>query len=216
MKDEFKATFSIEVAPDEVWPALARKPDDPSQSAIESPPGAQVWLPGFEMTGEVLEVAPGQSLRLRKDAMPCKGTEILITLEHEGSGTKVTIVQSGFGARFDAALKWLAIGWDFIVKDFALYLETGVCAHRHLNAWGAPLGAETRERASGLVITALTPDTLAARAGLQPGDRLLTVAGATVGCVRDLTIALRTQQGAQSVELAWVRGRERMKGRGSF
>ena len=216
MKDEFKATFTVEIAPDEAWPALARKTDDQRQSAIESPPGTQVWLPGWEMTGEVLEVVPGQKLLLRKDAQPCKGTEILITLEQEGSGTKVTIVQSGFGAHFDAALKWLGLGWDFIAKDFALYLETGVFAHRHVNAWGASLGADVDETASGLLTKRVQPNTLAARAGLQPGDRLLTLAGATILNIRDLVTALRTQRGAQGVELVWVRGREKMTGTGSL
>jgi uncharacterized protein YndB with AHSA1/START domain len=209
VKDEFRATFSIDAAPDEVWEAFARKPEDHSQSAIDSPLGTQVWLPGWEMTGELLDVVPQREIRLRKDAEPCKGTEILVTLEHEASGTTVTVVQSGFGARFDVALKALAIGWDCIVSDLALYLETGVIAHRHHNAWGPGLGADTRETASGLIVTRVRPDTLAARAGLQAGDRLLTLAGASVVCTRDLTTALRTQRGAQSVELAWVRGREK-------
>jgi uncharacterized protein YndB with AHSA1/START domain len=216
MKDEFRTTFTVEVGPEEVWPAVARNPADHRRSAVDSPPGTQVWLPGWEMTGEVLEVTPGQTLRLRKDEQPCKGTEILITLEHEGSGTKVTLVQSGFGAFFEAALKVLSVGADFIFRDFALYLETGVSAHRHFSVWGPSLGADTKETASGLMVERVTPDSLAARAGLQPGDRLLTVAGASIADMRDLVIALRTQQGVQSVELAWVRGREPMQGKGSL
>jgi uncharacterized protein YndB with AHSA1/START domain len=215
-KDEFRATFTVELSPAEVWAALARKTEDRGASAIDSPPGTQVWLPGWEMTAEVLSAAPEQSLRLRKDAEPCKGTEILVTLEHEDSGTKVTVVQSGFGARFDIALDSLAIGWDFIVKDLALYLETGVLAHRHMNAWGPSLGAMTRETPSGLVVTRVGPSTLAERAGLEVGDRVLTLAGATVASTRDLAIALRTQRGAASVELCWVRGREKQTGSGSF
>jgi hypothetical protein len=216
MKDGFKATFSVEVAPEEVWPALARKTEDPGQSAIDSPIGTQVWLPGYEMTGELLDVIPGRRLLLRKDAEPCKGTEILITLEDADSGTKVTIVQSGFGARFDLALKGLEIGWDYIVKDFALYLETGVIAHRHLDGWGGPLGAEMKETASGLVVTRVSSKLPAGRAGLQPGDRLLTLAGATVVNTRDLMVAWRTQRGATSVEFAWVRSRQRMSARASL
>jgi uncharacterized protein YndB with AHSA1/START domain len=216
MKDEFVATFTVEIAPDDVWPALARRTDDHTQSATDSPPGTQVWLPGWEMTGEVLEATPGKRLLLRKDAQPCKGTEILVQLEHEESGTKVTVVQSGFGAFFEIALKELALGWEYIWKDLALYLETGVLGHRHMNAWRPGLGAFTKETASGLTITRVQPDTFAARVGLQAGDRLLTLAGATLTMTRDLVVALRTQRDAKDVELAWVRGREKLKGRGSF
>ena len=212
MKDEFRATFSVEIAPERVWPELARDTQDHGRSAIESAPGTQVWLPGWEMTGEVLKVVPGEQLLLRKDAQPCKGTEILITLEAEGSGTSVTIVQSGFGAFFDKAINWLGIGWEYIVKDLALYLETGVVAHRHHHAWGLGLGADIRESPTGLVVTQLTGDGIASRAGVQPGDRLLTLAGAQIASTRDLVIALGTQRGLKSVDVSWVRGRERAQG----
>ena len=208
MKDEFRATFSVTIAPERVWPELARSTDDQGGSAIESAPGTQVWLPGWEMTAEVLKVVPGEQLLLRKDAQPCKGTEILITLEDQAGGTRVTIVQSGFGAFFDAAVNWLAIGWDYIAKDFALYLETGVLAHRHHNAWGLGLGANVRETPAGLLVIDVTSDGIAARAGLCAGDRLLTLAGASIANTRDMAVALRTQRSVKSIDFAWVRGRE--------
>jgi hypothetical protein len=212
MKDEFRATFSVSIAPARVWPELARSPEDHGQSAVESGPGTQVWLPGWEMTAEVLKVVPGEQLLLRKDTQPCKGTEILIALEDEGSGTSVTIVQSGFGAFFDKALNWLGIGWDYIVKDLALYLETGVLAHRHHSAWALGLGADILESPTGLVVAQVSGDGIASRAGVQAGDRLLTLAGAQLANTRDLVIALGTQRGVKSVELSWVRGGERVKG----
>jgi uncharacterized protein YndB with AHSA1/START domain len=212
MKDEFRTTFSVSIEPDRVWPELARRPEDHGQSAIESEPGTQVWLPGWEMTAEVLKVVPGEQLLLRKDAQPCKGTEILIQLEHEDTGTRLTVVQSGFGAFFDKAVDSLAIGADFIFKDLALYLETGVFAHRHLNAWGPGFGAFTRETPTGLLITQVTGDGIAARAGLRAGDRLISFAGASIGNTRDLSVALRTQRGVKEVELYWVRDREKAKG----
>ena len=216
MKDEFRKRFSVEVAPEEVWPALARKTDDHGQSASDSPPGTQVWLPGWEMTGEVLEVEPGRRLLLRKDAQPCKGTEILVELEHEGSGTVVTVVKSGFGAFFEAALKYLSIGADCIFADLALYLETGVLGHRHMNAWAVGLGADTQGTPGGLVVTRVQAGGFAERAGLQPGDRLLELAGASLTCTRDLTIALGTQRGVKETSLAWVRGREKHRSSASF
>ena len=50
-----------------------------------------------------LEVEPGSKLHVRKVTEPCAGSEIVIVLEHEGSGTKVTVSQSGFPAWFASA-----------------------------------------------------------------------------------------------------------------
>lgn len=206
LEDAFETSFTIDISPAEVWPLIARKPDDKSQSAADSAPGAQVWLPGWEMTGEVLETAKNERLLLLKDAQPCKGTEILIELEAKGGGAKVRLVQSGFAANAQIALNMLGIGADFIFRDFALYLKTGVLANRHMNAWMvAPLGAETEETPAGLRVANVAGDSHAARAGLQKGDYLVTLAGANVVNTRDLWTALRTQAGAEHIALTWAR-----------
>jgi hypothetical protein len=215
--DAFKATFTIEIAPGKAWPLIARRVDDKKQSAVESAAGTQVFLPGWEMTGEVLETAPGKSIKLRKDSMPCKDTVILIELEAEGSGTRVRVVQSGFGIDTLKALNTpLGIGAFWIFSDFAFYLETGVMAHRHMSSWSVSFGARVEETPAGLRMLAVPPNTFAARAGMEAGDRLITLAGASVLTERDLVIALRTQQGQERVQLYWARGGEKMSGYGTF
>ncbi len=217
--DTFEATFTVSIAPDEAWPLIVRKVEDKTQSAVESAVGTQVFLPGWEMTGVVLETASGKSLKLRKDAQPCKNTVILIELEAAGSGTRVRVVQSGFGIDTKAALNTpLGIGADFIFTDFALYLETrgGVMAHRHMSSWAVSFGADVKETSAGLLITKAPENTFAARAGMQAGDRLITLAGAAVISWRDLVLTLRTQMGQERVQLSWARGSEKMSGYGTF
>lgn len=215
--ESFKTTFTVEITPANAWPLIARKVDDKSQSAVESAPGTQVYLPGWEMTGEVLEATPGKALKLRKDTFPCKDTIILIELEAEGSGTRVRVVQSGFGIDTAKALNTpLGIGAYFIFSDLALYLETGVMAHRHMSSWSVSFGGNVEETPAGLRVVSVQPDKFAAHAGLQPGDRLLTLAGASVLTERDLVIALRTQHGQERVRLYWARGGEKMSGYGTL
>jgi hypothetical protein len=217
--DTFEATFTVSIAPDEAWPLIARKIEDKTQSAVESAPGTQVYLPGWEMTGVVMETAPGKSLKLRKDTQPCKDTVILIELEAAGSGTRVRVVQSGFGIDTKAALNTpLGIGADFIFTDLALYLETrgGVMAHRHMSSWAVSFGADVKETDAGLLITNVPENTFASRAGMQAGDRLMTLAGAAVISWRDLVLTLRTQMGQERVQLYWARGRDKMSGYGTF
>lgn len=214
--DAFATTFTISITPEEVWPKVALQVADKTEGAADAAAGTQVWLPGWEMTGEILDTVHGKKLSLRKDAQPCEGTEILIELEAEGSGTRVRLVQSGFGTNPQIALNLLGIGADFIFRDFALFLETGVIAHRHMNAWSVFLGADTQETPAGLTITNVVANTLADRAGLRSGDQLVTLAGSNVVSTRDLWIALRTQRGVERIELAWVRGREKMTGYGAM
>ena len=130
MGDRFEAVFAVDAPADEVWNAFVR--DDTSDPA-------RWWLPGFDATGEEIEVDPGRLLRVHKDSFPCQGTEIAVTLAATETGTKVTVVQSGFGAIFDEMLDALEIGWSHIIADLALNLQRGVRAGRHQRPW-ATLG----------------------------------------------------------------------------
>jgi hypothetical protein len=218
MKDRFEATFSVDLAPTEVWSAIARRTvGTPEETrGDDAVVGEQVWLPGFDGTAAVLESAPNKSLRMRKDTMPCEGTEIAVTLEAEGTGTRITIVQSGFGAFFDIAANLLGIGWDMIIRDLALYVERGVIAHRHFALWGPNLGARLQQHESGLIVHDVTPDTLAARVGLQPDDHLISISKAPVVNERDLAFVLRALKPGSETQVAWLRGRAMMSGSAAF
>ena len=87
--DRFETTFSIAASPDVVWKRLDQQD------------GEGHWLlPAFEGLGEEIDVETGSRLHVRKVTEPCAGSEIVIVLEHEASGTKVTVSQSGFPAWF--------------------------------------------------------------------------------------------------------------------
>lgn len=198
MNDRFEATFVVNVPARDAWEAFVRE---------EGSDPAHWWLPGFEATGEEIEVDPGRLLRVRKDTFPCEGTEIAVVLESAETGTKVTLVQSGFGAIFNEMLEALEVGWSHIVADLAIYLERGVRLQRHLRPW-ATLGCELRSTAAGLEIGAVIPETFADRVGLTSGDILVSVGDAPVVTRRELETLMRVFRAREKVEATVVRGRE--------
>jgi hypothetical protein len=198
MDDRFEATFIVAVTPEEAWRAL--------EHGRPTAPGEPWRLPAFEAPADELEVEPGRSLRVRKAAEPCKGTEIAITLEAAGSGTRITVVQSGFGAAFESAANVLEVGWTHIVADLALFLERGVAGGRHLMPWGG-LGCTVRAVPAGLEVTAVHGGTATAL-GLDRGDILVAVNGAPVVVERELAAVLRAARGRGDVAVTFVRERE--------
>ena len=111
--DGFEATFVVRTPRDKVWELLASA--TPAADVLPPPEPGQRWMPGWEAPADDIEVVPGESLRTRKARQPCIDTEIVIRLEDEATGTRITLIQTGFGAGFDQARSWLSAGWWTIV-----------------------------------------------------------------------------------------------------
>jgi PDZ domain/Activator of Hsp90 ATPase homolog 1-like protein len=202
MNDRFEATFVVHASTEQVWERLSTRKGD-------------LWrLPSFDGLGEEILVEPGQQLHVRKVTEPCAGTEIVITLEHEGSGTKVTVVQSGFGAMWTFAADALEVGWRHILADLALYLERGVHGSRHMRRWGN-FGCVFKDTDFGLEVVSTMGDSLAQRVGLAPGDVVVAVAGAPVVIRAELESLMRVLPSGETVEVEWVRGDSKLEAKGA-
>lgn len=207
--DGFEATFVIRVSAAEAWEHLVAA--DAGRELEEE----QVWLPGFQDVAEVVEVDRGRSLRARKLNQPCAGTEIVVTIEDEERGARITVSQHGFGPGFGALRPWLATGWPAIVTDLAIVLERGVDPGRHLGRWAA-LGGDVTETPLGLEVGDVVGGALAAQAGLRDGDVLLALAGAPVTSIAELALVLRGPVAAgQPTEVTYLRGAEVRTGTGT-
>ena len=205
MDDRFEATFVVDTPQADVWRRLRDAAPLGDQAEGETlSRSARWWLPAFESPADELDRVEGRSVRLKKAAEPCAGTEIAISLEASSGGTKVTVVQSGFGALFDQMLNALSIGWSHIVADLALFLESGVRGGRHLAPW-ASLGCTVREVPTGLGVDNVFGG-LAAEVGLEPGDVLLAVGTAPVAFERELQTLMRVFGTGDKVEVTWARG----------
>jgi hypothetical protein len=211
MRDEptiFEVTFTVDADPPVAWKALEGLQVG---RVDEHATPRRWWLPGFESTGTEVAAAPGDRLTVRKDAFPCEGTLIAITFEHTGTGSRVTVTQSGFDEAFvRAAGEGFWIAAEQIAADLRLFFETGVLGGRHGRPW-AFLGCDAVETPLGIEVTGVADGTWAARAGLAPGDVLLTIAGAPLTALRDFVTVQRVVAPGADVSATWARGGQRIE-----
>jgi hypothetical protein len=184
--DGFEATFRLRVDRATAWERLTG----------EGPSDRHRWLAGFDAQATVQEMDAPNRLRATKDDQPCAGTDIVVTLTDEATGTTIHVVQSGFGDWFPAMRELLSVGWCYIVADRRTFLATGVHARRHLRAWG-DLGADASADDGGVRVRSVRPGGLAERLGLADGDLLVTLADAPVTSLAELATILRTLDGSR-------------------
>ena len=219
MKDDFEATFVVDLAPDEVWETLTTR-------TVQAETGGDVHyvLPGFPSFAALplpgagcplIEMEPGRLLRVKKDHQPCAGTEIAVRLEQAETGTRVTVVQSGFGPFLDIVGRDTVFAHgNQIMNDFRLYLERGLTVPG--TVWGANLGARTQQTPVGLEILGIDAGGFAETAGLRVGDLLLTLRGIRLHDTQQLGTVLALTEAGTSADVSWARGRDAMSGKATF
>lgn len=117
-------TRNVEATPGKVWEVLSdgwlyplwvvgaarmREVDDHwPQRGAQLHHSAGVWPLLVDDTTEVVEVSPGEMLRLRARGWPAGEAEVVITLTPQGSGTRLTVREdavSGPGRLVPSALR---------------------------------------------------------------------------------------------------------------
>jgi hypothetical protein len=152
----------------------------------------------------VVDAEPPHHLRAIKDDEPCAGTDILITLEDDDTGTRIHVVQSRFGDWLPAHYEMMAVGWRYIVADLHTYLSTGVHARRHLRPWG-DLGADFTAIDGGIRVDRIRQGGLADQLGMADGDLLVMLGGAPVASIDDLVTVLRVLDTSTRPVAEWIR-----------
>lgn len=164
----FERTFTVAVPVGKAWAAFV-KPEE-----------RQVWMgvrPAELEMGET-KIGPSERHRRLSWSNSPAGLEgwhdTTVTFEEVSSGTRITIVRSGFGDSED----WRHFaestngGWDEMIADLVLYLDAGVPGSRHFS-FRSGLGATTQQSGAGLRVTHVVPGGFAAGAGMQSGDLIL-------------------------------------------
>ena len=211
--DGFEVTFTVATPRQEAWDRLQGAV--PASDRIPAPRPGQWWLPGIEGAADELEAVPGERLRVRKATFPCEGTEIVVTMEDADTGTRITIVQTGFGAGFEQQRPWLEAGWQAIKADLYVFFDRGIALGRHLRPW-ASLGCAVTEGPAGLTVAAVEPGRLAAQAGMQPGDLVVTIDGSPVLTVDELAVVVRMRRSGDMAKIRYLRGTEVLTATGTF
>lgn len=206
----YERTFVVAVPVAKAWRAFA----DPAER--------EAWMGGrpaadFE-DGEmkVSAVEPNRRLSWSQSQAGLDGWyETTVTFEEVSSGTRITIVRSGFGdsEAWHHFAENTEAGGDELIADLILYLETGVRASRHFS-FRSGLGATTLPSGAGVQITHVVPGGFAAEAGMQAGDLLLWLNGAPVVRLSDVGFFTREHAPGEEIEAAYVRGGEVLRGRG--
>lgn len=189
-RDRLEHTFVVAVPVERAWQAFTdgaeRSQWEAPEYAIDPRPGGKLrWrIPPWDpVEGEVLEVEPHRRLATTEGAGILDGaTQVTVTFESVERGTRITVVQSGFGtgAGWQDQLEGHRHGWLRSLRDLALYLEAGVASRRFFARWRCDLGMFLSETFTGLRVTEVLPGGWAEEAGLRPGDLLLYVAGLPV------------------------------------
>ncbi len=208
MSAKYERTFVVAVPVAKAWAAFA---DEQEREA---------WMgtrpAGLEL-GEIKvgDVEPHRRLSWSQSQPGLDGWyETTVTFEEVSSGTRITIVRSGFGD----SEAWLHYaenttrGWDEMIADLILYLETGVRGSRHFSMRSG-LGATMLDSGPGVRITHVVPGGFAAEAGMQAGDLLLRLNGASVLHLSDVGFAGREHAPGEVIEAQYVRGGEVLRGR---
>lgn len=200
---QFEATFRISLDRATVWRRLTER---------RSGEDDELWMPGFDSAATISQTDPEQLLHVVKKDPPVAGTDIVVTLADDEHGTRVRVVQSGFGehhGELRGPAELFEIGWRRIIADLHTYLATGVHARRFLSAW-ADFGADSISDAGGIRVQDIRPGGLADRLGIHDGDLLITLADTPVTTVGELLTVLRvldtTHSGNGSHPAAeWIR-----------
>jgi uncharacterized protein YndB with AHSA1/START domain len=201
MGTAYERTFVVAAPATSAWLALT----DPEQREAWMGNPQRDRFEAGEITIDAVEPLRSLSFSQRYGGLG-GGYQTTISFAEVPAGTRMTIVRSGFGdsEAWRHYVQHTARGWDELIADLILYLETGVRGGRHFS-FSSGLGATMLESGAGVRITHVVPDGFAAAAGMRAGDLLLRLNGASVVHLTDVAFLGREHAPGEIVEVEYVR-----------
>jgi uncharacterized protein YndB with AHSA1/START domain len=226
MSDHVEQTFVVAVPVERAWQAFTDATECAKWQApeyeIDPRPGGKLrWTipPWDAVHGEVLEVEPGRRLVTTEGEGVLDGTtRVTVTFESVTAGTRITVVQSGFGtgAAWDDQLEGHRHGWAQAIRDLVLYLETGVVSERFFTRWHCSLGMFLTETAAGVRVTEVAPGGWAEEAGVHVDDVVLYVDGVPIFERPDLWVFQTHRRPGDHLDIEVARAGARVRGTGTL
>jgi len=220
MGSKLERTFVVSVPVERAWKAMTDVEElnewyFPTRVAADG--SASTEILGQERSSEVVEAVPRKMFRTRTVLTGREGfgvdagtREMMAVFEATDKGTRITITHSGFGD--DVDLTAVSHGVDETIADLILYLETGVAFPRHHHGEKSWIGFSAKEVRAGLEVMAVQPGTFASRLGLQLGDLLVELVGASVFGFAEVQFFTKEHASGEKAEAAWVRDGKLMRG----
>ena len=179
------------------------------------------WDTGWYVSGtvEVLEKPSKVILEWRGKDAPGT-TPVAITLEPAGEGTRVQIVQSGFGEgkRWDASKELAAGGWETGLENLESIFDTGADLRVTRRPMLGIMGNDFNEEIAASIGVPVTEGTRLAdvvegmgaeKAGLQGDDVIVAMGGISIRDWGDLGPILQSKQAGDVVGVVFYRGAEK-------
>jgi uncharacterized protein YndB with AHSA1/START domain len=224
MGGSFERTFVVSVPVERAWKAMT----DPEElnkwyfpMSMAEDGSMQTEILGEERRTEVVAFEPLRMFHTRTTLTGQEGfgirpgaREMVCVFESLETGTRITITQSGFGEGADAEIDIAntALGMNETIADLILYLETGVAFPRHHHGERSYHGFTAQQTPAGLQVRSVQADTFAAKLGLQPGDILVELGGASVFGFAELQFFTKEHAAGEQASAAWVRDGRLMRG----
>jgi len=201
---EWERTFDVAAEPKRAWQEFAESNEPQAwNNAFRGDP----YFSNGAVRVEIQERDPERLLRWEESEGDDR-VEMTVTFTETETGTRITIVRSGFGEGEDWAARHSArlLGWTEAMHDFAVYLATGIALDRlHFLHWRVSSQMAVVDVAGGLRVVWAAPGGWAATAGLEPGDLLVRIAGAPVFDRSDLWLLQVILEPGTNVSVEYVR-----------
>jgi uncharacterized protein YndB with AHSA1/START domain len=224
---KFEKTFTLAVPVEKAWQAFT-DPElievwltGPVEKAEVKPGGQVAWAADEygQLVWDIVEVEENRRLVYREGPgiLPTD-TEVTVTFEEAGAGTRLTVTQAGFGEGVDwaANIENVGLGWSQTLAALDLYLRTGVRLDRFFTTFKSDLGLQADDVLAGPLVVSVAEGSFAESAGVAPGDIIVRVGEAPVFGRSDLWLFTREHDAGEEVEIAYVRDGAIHTGRGAL
>jgi uncharacterized protein YndB with AHSA1/START domain len=217
----YERTFTVSVPPARAFRAFTDPADIEVWFAERFEQGddvSEAASAGGQMHFQPIEVVPGKLLSYRQWAeSPDAGIETTVVFEDVEHGTRITFTQSGFGGPTRFGSEEVNRGMDETLADLVLYLEHGIHFARHRDVHArAGVGALFHRVPGGLAVTEVAPGSFASDVGMQPGDIVLMLGGASVFDHPDVFFFQRDHDAGDEVDVVYAHGTEVRRARGTL
>lgn len=178
------------------------------------------WEGGYEAKGTFTALEPGKKVALTwEDAQNPKPTKVEITLKASGSGTQLTLRHTGFGQgpKWAKALTETKRAWAPCLDNLKAILETGIdqrLARRPMMGIGFDVLSPENAKALGakpgsIKLGNIAPGMAAEKAGLKPGDVLVTLDKKEVTGPDKLIGILSKHLAGDKIEVTYLRNKKK-------